>query len=71
MRLGPAGHRGHHTGPALAAADLDGFHAQMRDYARLGIEEVHVMPIRHKIADWVESVCVPAVGRLADLDVAR
>jgi F420-dependent oxidoreductase-like protein len=56
-----------YTGPELAVGDTAAFLERMREYARVGVEEVHVMPLGDSIADWVESVCVPVVGPLADL----
>ncbi len=60
-----------YSGRELASGDIDGFVAAMREYARLGVTEVHVMPVGHQIAAWVESVCVPAVARLAEVEAGR
>ena len=56
-----------YSGPELVAGDTDAFVERMREYAAVGVEEVHVMPLGDSIADWVESVCIPTVEPLAAL----
>ena len=56
-----------YRGTALDAGDIDGFAAEMADYAKLGITGVMVMPWTDRPADWVERNCIPAAARLAEL----
>jgi F420-dependent oxidoreductase-like protein len=51
----------------LAAGDIDGFLAEMGDYARLGIEEVIVMPTTNQPDTWIDDICGKAAPRLAEL----
>jgi F420-dependent oxidoreductase-like protein len=53
--------------PRLASGDVDGFVADMADYAELGIQSVCVMPTGDRPADWIEQNCAPAVPLLAKL----
>ncbi|MGH9136246.1 MAG: LLM class F420-dependent oxidoreductase [Acidimicrobiales bacterium] len=56
-----------YMGGTLAGGDVDGFVADMADYAKVGIETVIVMPLSDRPADWIEKACAPAVPRLAEL----
>lgn len=56
-----------YTGGALARGDIDGFSAEMADFARVGIDEVTVIPATDQPAAWVETACAEAAPRLAEL----
>ena len=56
-----------YVGPTLAAGDIDGFVADMADYAGAGIQDVIVMPTDNQPDAWIERLCAPAVARLAEL----
>jgi F420-dependent oxidoreductase-like protein len=55
-----------YVGNTLATGDVDGFVAEMADYAAAGIDEVIVMPSGEPDA-WIERWCVPLVPRLTEL----
>jgi F420-dependent oxidoreductase-like protein len=59
-----------YVGRTLAAGHVDGFLAEMADYARAGIEQVIVMPTDNQPAAWIERLCAPAVPRLSELEPA-
>lgn len=56
-----------YQGASLTLGDVDGFVTEMADYARLGVQQVNVIPPDANAAEWIDQVCVPAVSRLADL----
>ncbi|NEE02826.1 LLM class F420-dependent oxidoreductase [Phytoactinopolyspora halotolerans] len=56
-----------YRGPALNDGDIDGFVDDVTAYARLGVEQINVVPPDSEPAGWIEKVCTPAVPRLADL----
>jgi F420-dependent oxidoreductase-like protein len=58
-----------YMGPLLAGGDIDGFIAEMADYAKLGMEQVMVAPAPNEPQPdvWIEQVCAPVVARLAEL----
>ena len=51
----------------LARGDVDGFVAEMAEYARVGIQDVIVMPGGEPPDAWIERLCAPVVPRLAGL----
>jgi hypothetical protein len=57
-----------YVGRSLASDDLDGFISEMADYARVGIQQVIVMPTGDQPDVWIEQVCTPLASRLAELD---
>ncbi len=56
-----------YVGARLTTGDVDGFLDEMADYARLGIEEVIVMPPGDRPDTWIEDICGEAAPRLARL----
>jgi hypothetical protein len=56
-----------YQGSLLLNGDVDGFVAEMAEYARLGIETVIVMALTDRPADWVEQSCAPAAAQLGEL----
>jgi F420-dependent oxidoreductase-like protein len=59
-----------YQGDALLAGDVDGFVAEMRPYAALGVDTVIVMPPGDAPGAWIERVGAPAVAGLAALPTA-
>jgi len=56
-----------YQGGSLASGDVDAFLSEMAGYARLGIEQVMVMPSGDRPDDWIEKVGGQVVPRLAEL----
>jgi hypothetical protein len=56
-----------HVGGTLGSGNVDGFLAEMSDYARLGIEQVIVMPTGDQPDRWIDEVCGEVAPRLAEL----
>ena len=56
-----------YVGTTLGTGDVDGFAAEMADYAKAGIDEVIVMPSGEAPDTWIERRCVPLTPRLAEL----
>jgi alkanesulfonate monooxygenase SsuD/methylene tetrahydromethanopterin reductase-like flavin-dependent oxidoreductase (luciferase family) len=56
-----------YTGGLLLSGDVDGFATEMADYARLGVEEVVVMPIVDDPDAWIEKIGGEVAPRLAEL----
>jgi len=56
-----------YQGQALAAGDIDLFTSEMADMAKVGIEEVMVMPPGDRPAAWIDEVVAPVVPHLAEL----
>lgn len=56
-----------YQGGALAEGDVDGFVAEMAPYAKLGVDEIDLMPTGPEPDRWLEEVCGPAADRLAEL----
>lgn len=54
-------------GSALASGDTDEFVAEAGDYAKVGIDQLIVVPPGDRPAAWITEVCGPAVPRLAEL----
>lgn len=55
------------VGGGLGTGDIDGFTAAMAAYARIGVEDVIVMPPTAEPARWIENVAGKAIPGLADL----
>jgi F420-dependent oxidoreductase-like protein len=55
------------VGGGLAAGDVDTFVTEMAEYARVGIDDVIVMPMGNEPERWIEQTCSQAVARLAEL----
>jgi F420-dependent oxidoreductase-like protein len=53
--------------PGGAFTDVDLFVSEMAEYAKVGIDEVYVMPPGDRPAAYVEELVAPAVARLRDL----
>jgi F420-dependent oxidoreductase-like protein len=56
-----------YVGRSLAQGDTDRFLTEMADYARLGVQQVMVVPADERPDVWIEQVCGPMVPRLAEL----
>jgi alkanesulfonate monooxygenase SsuD/methylene tetrahydromethanopterin reductase-like flavin-dependent oxidoreductase (luciferase family) len=56
-----------YQGGSLASGDVDAFLSEMAAYARLGIEQVMVMPSGDRPDEWIEKVGGQVVPRLAEL----
>lgn len=56
-----------YVGGTLAGGDIDGFLTEMADYARIGVEEVIVMPTSNQPDVWIEDLCGKAIPNLAEL----
>ena len=56
-----------YQGGSLASGDVDAFLSEMAGYARLGIEQVMVMPSGGRPDEWIEKVGGQVVPRLAEL----
>jgi F420-dependent oxidoreductase-like protein len=56
-----------YLGGTLAGGDVNGFLAEMADYARLGIEQVVVMPTSNQPDRWIEDIGGKIAPRLAEL----
>ncbi|AYY15037.1 LLM class F420-dependent oxidoreductase [Actinobacteria bacterium YIM 96077] len=56
-----------YTGETLGNGDVDGFIAAVEPYARLGMQQVIVIPPNAHGAAWIDKTCVPAASRLAEL----
>jgi len=56
-----------YQGGSLASGDVDAFLSEMAGYARLGIEQVMVMPSGNRPDEWIEKVGGQVVPRLAEL----
>ena len=56
-----------YTGQTFLSGDMDGFVAQMQAYARLGIEEVIVMPVGDRALELVEKLGTDVVPHLSNL----
>ena len=56
-----------YVGKALTSGDVDGFTGEMADYARVGVQQVIVMPAGDQPDAWIEQICRPLAPRLADL----
>jgi F420-dependent oxidoreductase-like protein len=55
-----------YQGPALAAGDTDAFLDEMGRYAKLGVDQVMVLPFGRP-DEWIEKACSPLAGRLAEV----
>lgn len=55
-----------YRGAALAAGDTDAFLEEMAGYARLGVDQVMVLPFGRP-DEWIEKACGPVTSRLAEL----
>ncbi|WP_205856974.1 LLM class F420-dependent oxidoreductase [Phytoactinopolyspora endophytica] len=56
-----------YRGPHLDNGDVDGFVEAVAQYARLGVQQINVIPPDSEPAAWIEKACAPAVPRLSDL----
>jgi F420-dependent oxidoreductase-like protein len=56
-----------YSGGLLLSGDVDAFVTEMADYARLGVEEVVVMPIVDDPDAWIEKIGTEVTPRLAEL----
>jgi hypothetical protein len=55
------------TRGALRDGVVDGFAKQCEPLAKLGIDEVHVIPTIGAPAKWIDDVVAPVVRKIADL----
>ena len=53
--------------PMMAPADTEGLLSDAAAYAKLGVDEIMVMPPTGRADAWIEQVCAPVVPLLAEI----